>query len=121
MRLRRGPAAILLGAALAGCAVPGGAGAPPPPPLAGVRGTPPADPVEVCTNGVVHWAEVDLAGGEDYGDYQQRALSARQDRLRAQIVRDGRAAGGFTGGQVRERARAGCEALLAADPDPSGF
>ena len=119
MRPRRGPVALLLGAALAGCAAT--PPAPPPSPLADVRGTPPADPVEVCTNGVVHWAEVDLAGGEDYGDYQQRALSARQDRLRAQIVRDGRAAGGFTGEQVRERARAGCEELLAADPGPSGF
>ncbi len=120
-RLRRGSAGLLLGAALAGCAAAPPPPPPPPDPLADVRGTPPADPVDVCTNGVVHWAEVDLAGGEDYGDYQQRALSARQDQLRAQIVRDGRAAGGFTPEQVRGRARAGCEALLAADPGPSGY
>ena len=124
IRLRRGSAGLLLGATLAGWAVPGCA-APPPPippsPLADVRGTPPADPVEVCTNGVVHWAEVDLADGEYYGDYQQRAMSVRQDRLRAEIVHAGRAAGGFTPEQVRERARAGCEALLAADPGPTGY
>lgn len=120
------PAALLLGAGVLAAALLGAGctSAPPPPPpspLADVRGTPPADPVEVCAAGVAHWAGVDLAGGEDYGDYQQRALSARQDRLRAEIVRDGRAAGGATPEQVRGRARAGCEALLAADPGPSGF
>lgn len=117
-RLRPGLAGLLLGAALAACAAPP---APPPPPTADVRSAAPADPVDVCTNSVAHWAENDLADGEDYGDYQTRGLSARQDRLRAEIVGAGRAAGGFTPEQVRERARTGCEQMLAADPGPSGF
>jgi hypothetical protein len=121
-RVRRVLLAPLLAAVLAACAAAEPPAPPPrPDPLADVRTRPPADPVDVCTNGVVHWAEVDLAGGEYYGDYQQRAMSVRQDQLRAEIVDAGRAAGGFTPEQVRGRARAGCEALLAADPGPSGY
>lgn len=93
----------------------------PPDPLADVRQSPPRDPVEVCTDGVAHWAGVDLAEGFDVGDYQQRGLSARQDGARRAIVEEGRAAGGLTQEQVRERARAACERSLADDPGPSGF
>jgi hypothetical protein len=92
-----------------------------PDPLADVRQAPPRDPVEVCADGVAHWAQVDLAEGYDVGDYQQRGLSARQDGARRAIVEEGRAAGGLTADQVRERARAACERSLADDPGPSGF
>lgn len=90
-------------------------------PVADVRQGPPRDPVEVCADGVAHWAGVDLVDGVDVGDYQQRGLSARQDGARRAIVEQGRAAGGLTRDQVRERARAACERLLADDPGPTGF
>ncbi len=108
-------AAALQAGLLAGCASPA------PSPLDDVIARPPADPLTVCTNGVAHWAGVDLSGGFDVGDYQQRGLSARQDGARRDIVEAGRAAGGLTGEEIRGRARAACETLLAADPGPSGF
>ncbi len=111
-RARWVPVALLLAAVLTACGTSGARAAAP--------SAAPPDPVDVCANGVAHRVEVDLADGEDYGDHQTRGLSARQDRLRARIVDAGRAAGGFTPEQVRERARAGCEEMLAADPGPSG-
>ncbi len=86
-----------------------------------MRGGPAGDPLTVCIEGAAYWAGVDLDGGVDVGDYQQRGLSARQDGVRRDIVAQGRAEGGLTDDEVRARARASCEQLLAADPDPSGF
>ena len=106
---------VAAGSIVAACA------APTPSPLADVRTGPSADPLTACTNVVAHWAGVDLAGGFDVGDYQQRGLSARQDGARRAIVAEGRAAGGLTEPRIRERARVACEELLAEDPDPSGF
>lgn len=121
--MTRRPAALLVPAllALAACAATPSAVPAPPDPLADVRQAPPRDPVEVCADGVAHWAQVDLAEGYDVGDYQQRGLSARQDGARRAIVEEGRAAGGLTAEQVRGRARAACERSLADDPGPSGF
>lgn len=114
----RRPAALLALALLAAACT---AAPPPPDPLSDVRQAPTRDPVEVCADGVAHWAGVDLADGFDVGDYQQRGLSARQDAARRVIVEEGRAAGGLTAEQLRERARAACERSLADDPGPSGF
>ena len=122
--MTRRPAALLALALLTACTSAPSPSAPPtapPDPLADVRQAPQRDPVEVCTDGVAHWAGVDLADGFDVGDYQQRGLSARQDDARRAIVEEGRAAGGLTAQQVRERARAACERSLADDPGPSGF
>jgi hypothetical protein len=114
----------LAGVALAGVALTaacgGGAAAPgagPPPSSA------PADPVDVCTNQIDYWAGVDLAGdAADPGfDYQHRALSARVDTALRAIVEQARAEGGASPEVIRERARAACAELIAADPDPSGF
>lgn len=115
MRRRLIVQVLVAGSVVAACATPA------PSPLDDVRGSPPPDPVTVCTEGVAYWAGVDLAGGFDVGDYQQRGLSARQDLARREIVAAGRTAGGFTEQRIRERARAACEEMLAADPGPSGF
>lgn len=119
--MTRRPVPLLALVLLAACTTGQPAAPAPPDPLADVRQAPPRDPVEVCTDGVAHWAGVDLADGFDVGDYQQRGLSARQDGARRAIVEEGRAAGGLTQEQVRERARAACERSLADDPGPSGF
>lgn len=119
--MTRRPVPLLALALLAACTAGPQAAPTPADPLADVRQAPPRDPVEVCADGVAHWAGVDLAEGYDVGDYQQRGLSARQDDVRRAIVEEGRAAGGLTAEQVRERARAACERSLADDPGPSGF
>ena len=119
--MTRRPAALLALALLTAACTAAPTPSVPPDPLADVRQAPPRDPVEVCADGVAHWAQVDLAEGYDVGDYQQRGLSARQDGARRAIVEEGRAAGGLTAEQVRERARAACERSLADDPGPSGF
>lgn len=92
-----------------------------PAPVDPVRSTPPVDPVTACTSSVAYWAGVDVRDGFDVGDYQQRGLSGRQNTLRQEIVDRATAAGGATDREITDQARAGCEELIAADPDPSGF
>lgn len=96
---------LLVALAATSCATGGGSPATPPTPTR-------ADPVTACTNQLVYWAETDLRGEDDGGDYQHRGLTSEQnDALRA-IVADAQARGtALPPDQVARQARAACERI----------
>jgi hypothetical protein len=108
---------VLLGflAVAAGCAGDPGAPASVPAP------TPTrADAVTACTNQLVYWADAQLRGDDDGGDYQHHGLTSEQnDALRA-IVADAQAQGpSLPPDYVAQRARSACERI--ATLPPTGF
>jgi hypothetical protein len=107
--------AIVLVAALSGCA-------PAPEPAAPATPRPASpqapDPVTVCVNQLTHWAGEDLRAPDALGyDYQHRGLTAQQaDALRA-IVGEAQSLGPDRAAEVvPERIRTACTAIAGATP-----
>jgi hypothetical protein len=76
--------------------------------------------VTACTNQLVYWADAQLRGDDDGGDYQHHGLTSEQnDALRA-IVAEAQAQGpSLPPDYVTRRARSACEHIAILPP--TGF